>query len=406
MSSSQEEPWEEEPQGLYEELNQSLESKDYEQILIILQVLKQHFYKNFTTVAIYIYQHMVSESQFEEAIRLINNFPDLLLSSYFQNTSSREELFEAISSGHELFFAYSLNCLGLAYQQLNKNGFNIFEYAVHFGHYEIMKLIHTKLGVTSDQEYLLLRAAKLGEINILKYLFEEINLKFKYGQAILKNAIKSGSLETVQYCIQIMNISNIDDPNVIELAVENAVKAENLDILQYLINYCEILFKPSRILPLGDPDTDIKHSLHRSLSNAIKQKKLCILKFCVEVLKIQLATDDLDSDYAHYLQLLQCAVQAGSFQCLRYLVESCGLEISNLPRWREDSLVITALNTNYDDKLKLKFLGYILQKESTENTRRLMLELSPEQIDYLNLARKKSRQRDSNGNSYKKHKNE
>ena len=406
MSSSQEESWEEEPQVLFEELNASVESKDYDQILSILQLLKQHFYKNFTTVAIYIYQHMLSESQFEEAIRLICNFPDLLLTGYFQNTTNREELFEAISEGHDLFFVYSLNCLGLSYQQINKNGFNIFEYAVHFGQFELMKQIHEKLGIKSDQEYLLLRAAKLGDLDMLKYLYEQTNLNFKYGESILKNAIKSGSIETVQYCIHIMHIQTITDPYTIELAVENAVKADSLEILQYLVNYCDILFKPSRIQPLGDPDTHIKHSLSRSLTNAIKQKKLYILKYCVEVLNIQLATYDLDSEWAHYLLLLQTAVQAGSFQCLRYLVEYCEMDISALPRWREDSLILTALNTNYDDKLKIKFISYILAKESAENTQRLMLELSPDQIDTLNLAKKKSICQDSNGNSYKKHKNE
>jgi hypothetical protein len=198
--------------------------------------------------------------------------------------------------------------------------------------------------------------------------------------------VRSGKVELLTYLYDIMGIRTVEDLAVVELAIYQACQTGSLRFLETLLKF-EFKVVVKHIQPYNE--AHFHYSLFLSLCYTAKHGFLEVIQFVYEVFKVDLATADPNSPLASYTEMLKCAVEGGQQELLRYLLEEVHLDPLLLPYQQLDSLLLTILNSDADDLVKLQMLHTVLPFESQENYARVLELTTDEQRLLLGRSKRK-----------------
>jgi len=180
----------------------------------------------------------------------------------------------------------------------------------------IINFIHEfNYNLICDKNKILCKAAKLGRLDVIKYIFEKTEITLDIQIIIL--AAKYGHLEIIEYFIEEIHIGGAD------IALQYAVEYGHLDLVKYLINAANFNME---VHPFGCKTFFKKYRVNNwVIINAAKYGHLDIIKYLIEsqnddndmYININ-AEDHLDKTALEY------AFENGRLDIVKYLINECG----------------------------------------------------------------------------------
>ncbi|CAG9334331.1 unnamed protein product [Blepharisma stoltei] len=371
-------------------LNELIDSENFDGMTIMLQELEEAGYEKFHQVLLMAFQRLINRNFLTRALDLFTIFPILC---YYEKSIEgflADCLFDSICSGNEDKIKNLIDCFGNYTAVTNASNYNLFEYAVVLGKFEMAKMIRETLGVTSNEGFLLIRAARLGKVEILEYLWKEIGMYTTQTDLLLRYAIKSGSLDTLKFIRFEIGIVDYRESEILEIAIYQAIETADFNNLEFLLVYFKMNFNPKKILPMGDTEPPPKHCLYESMCKLAVMNDTDFIRYCYYVLKIDFATCNPKSEWATYLDLLKISVKNWNLKLLKILIEELGLVTRIIPDVLGECLIFYILQFPGEAKDKRKFLDYYLKYETKDNLRSIKDFLTPEMIAMLQNAKMKS----------------
>jgi len=289
----------------------------------------------------------------------------------------KEELFKAAMHGlqekvSEIIEEHSVAC------SIDKEGFNLFEYSAYFGQLEMMEFCRELLGVESQDDLLLSRAATLGRVDILEYLHKELGIRSKNKQSLIKKALEPSSLCVLKFIRFQMNIKHIRCSKVFELALAKSVANNSLEILRFMNENMCYDFSPREVVPYDPNNSKRSVSLYRSFKKALKNNFQDLFRYAYYVCKLDFSTEDPSSQWGHYLKLLSLAVEQNNLEMLDLLVNELQIKIKLLPEITGESLALTIIKSQTDENTTRQMLALVLPHETPENVEAAKLQFGKE----------------------------
>lgn len=218
-------------------------------------------------------------------------------------------VFKAVSIGDSDKVLDLIDSFGIDLNIQNDANYNMFEQAVFAGQFDMMRLLKENLGILSHEDYLLIRAARQGRVDILEYLHNEVGLHTSKSDLLLKHALKSGCLDVIKFIRFEMEIFEYKGHEILELAIFKSVNNMAFENLEFLLTYFQMKFDAKKIMPMGDVNPPPKYCIFYSLCKAANANDVDFLRFCFYILKLDFSTYNTRNEKINYLELLQISVK-------------------------------------------------------------------------------------------------
>ena len=375
--SSEEDNYTESIIEMPEELSLILYNEEFNELS---QFLKKCQHEDLTKYKIFLsssYKSLIRHSHFIQSLDLMMSFPELLEIG-LPNDFIINKYFNIVKEGDIKDLEKIISVYGFYPNILSLDNLNLFSEAVYSDQYNMIRYLREELGVECKEEHIMNKAARNGNKDILKYLYEELGIESTNYDILVRNAVESGSLECIKYIHHNMLISKISDYKIIEIAIRLAVINRSIEMLDFLINYFVIEFNPAHIPPYRRNNSKYL-SLFSSILIAIQHNDLHMLNYLIHVIKLELFTDNPDSDRNCYLEYLQIAVTKGNFDMLRFLIEDAQLQPGLLPKINQEGLMITICNSKIEIGDKIKLLEYLKKHDQNSDYDILIMKLEREE---------------------------
>ncbi|CAG9315831.1 unnamed protein product [Blepharisma stoltei] len=387
-----------EKDSLIDAINNYAETENLLDLFGTLKELEELRHEQFILLTFNAFQRLLWNQNLDGALHMLDLFPFLCFYDKCTEQMLIEYLFDLVSRGEIDSVKHIIDSFGIYIHVVNSSKYNLFEHAASSGQYEMMIVLHKELGLSSDESFLLDRAARLDRADILEYLWREVGITPNRSEILIKSAVKGGSIESLKFIRFVMGITDFKEHSILEVAISSSVAQGSTEVLDFLITYFRMIFNPKKLFPLGETEPTPKSCLVNSLTRAAYNGNIDFIRYYFYIVKLDFATDNPNSEWAGYLKLLQIAVKKGDLNLLKCLIEEIGIDIKLLPDAREDSLIFTILKRSGDKKTKKMLLSYALNFESKDNIKYFKCMLDPEQLDLL----KKMRYTETNGYCYKR----
>lgn len=348
-----------------EELSIMITNEEFQDLFPYFLKLSNDSNEKIKTYFHYCFASLVSNGHYSISLELMAEYPDILEGPW-PHISIINRFFEVVKEGDIAELKKMIKFFGFYPNIISSSRHNLFTEAVNNEHLPMVRFLREDLGVESKEEYNLIKAFKHGYLDLIKYLYEEVGIEAVSSDVLMRNALESASLECIEYLRRAVGISKLGDYKLLEFAISQAVTLQNLDILDYMINSFIIDFEPSHIPPIRK-NTSKCLRLFNSLHTTVAKNDLSTMHYFIHVVKLDLSTDNHESEQSCYLEFLQLCVKKGYFDMLKLLVEDAGLQIGLLPQLSEEELVVSVYKSNIEPKMKKKMMEFLRKHDNSSN---------------------------------------
>ena len=190
----------------------------------------------------------MQEHEYELALRLLSEYPELRKSDYITSPRFADDLFYSSKLGDLSVLRVVFEKFGLPVHIQDRSEFNLLEYGVSEQLDSVVTYAHRVLGLHSDKsDSLYSYMSWEGNKTMLRYLKYEVGLAITDTDKVVESCVRSKEIDMVQFAAEEMGVTDIHTIDVLDSAIIRAAEAGQLKPLQDLIDFFCIHIDPLQV---------------------------------------------------------------------------------------------------------------------------------------------------------------